>query len=157
MVRRTATEHHNSYRKKKDRADLEIAENFYQAYLKTFLEKNDPRKETPEIQMYLAEVKRDLGKSKEASELYRKVVDSRDSRYAKEAGALWTASLAEAIQKESTSHRGNEPSPMEEEFIEAADRLTLALGDTNEGREAALRSALRWYSCTCNLFPFTLT
>lgn len=146
MVRRTATEHHEKYRKKHERAALEIAESYYAVYLKSFLEKDDPRQETPEIQMYLAEVKRDLGKSKEASELYRKVVDSRDKRYAKEAGALWTASLSEAVKK---SDHGNapgggpakEPNETEKEFIAAADAMQDSLGDTAEGREAALRAA----------------
>ncbi|MCM2277539.1 MAG: tetratricopeptide repeat protein [Oligoflexia bacterium] len=155
MVRRTATEHHEKFRKaagetggsarSKALPALEIAEAFYEVYLATFLAQDDPRKETPEIQMYLAEVKRDLGKSKEASALYRKVVDSRDSRYAKEAGALWTASLAEAIRKEisqgQAQGKSQEPSELEREFISAADALRDAIGDTAEGREAALKAA----------------
>jgi tetratricopeptide (TPR) repeat protein len=153
MIRRTATEHHEMFRKKADRAALEIAESYYTAYLTLFLSKDDPRKETQEIQMYLAEVKRELGKSKEASQLYRKVVDSRDSRYAKEAGALWTASLSEAIKRSSeggASSRATEPSTLEKEYIEAADALQASLGDTAEGREAALRAAqvLAGYSDT---------
>ena len=100
MIRRTATEAHSAYRKDGEKAQLQYAEAYYGAYLTLFLAQEDPRGETPEIEMYLAEVKRDLGKSQEASELYRKVVDSRDKRYAKEAGALWTASLADAIKKQ---------------------------------------------------------
>jgi len=149
MVRRTATESHESYRKKGDRVYLETAESFYDAYLTRFLAKSDPRNETAEIRMYLAEVKRDLGKSQEASQLYRAVVDSRDTRYAKEAGALWTASLADAIHKQSANKPGSgektvkpgEPSDLEKEFVAAADRLTEALGDTNEGREAAIKAS----------------
>ncbi|MFL5813512.1 MAG: tetratricopeptide repeat protein [Bdellovibrionia bacterium] len=144
MIRRTATEHHEMFRKKADRPALEIAESYYTAYLTLFLSKDDPRKETQEIQMYLAEVKRELGKSKEASQLYRKVVDSRDSRYAKEAGALWTASLSEAIKRSSeggASSKATEPSTLEREYVEAADALQASLGDTAEGREAALRAA----------------
>jgi tetratricopeptide (TPR) repeat protein len=149
MVRRTATESHEAYRKKGERPSLETAEAFYEAYLNQFLTKSDPRNETAEIRMYLAEVKRDLGKAQEASRLYRAVVDSRDSRYAKEAGALWTASLADAIHKQSGNKQGSsekgvkpgEPSDLEKEFVAAADRLTDALGDTNEGREAAIKSS----------------
>ncbi|OFZ04155.1 MAG: hypothetical protein A2070_14665 [Bdellovibrionales bacterium GWC1_52_8] len=148
MIRRTATEHHEKYRKKHQRNELEIAEAFYAVYLKTFLSKEDPRGETPEIEMYLAEVKRDLGKSREASDLYRHVVGSKDKRYAKEAGALWTASLAEAVKKSeqgskagSSGVKPGEPSELEKQYIEAADRLQEALEDTPEAREAALRAA----------------
>jgi Tfp pilus assembly protein PilF len=144
MVRRTATEHHEKFRKSGNRAELEIAESYYEAYM-GFLAQTDGRKEVPEIQMYLAEVKRELGKSKEASALYRAVLDSKDKRYAKEAGALWTASLSEAIRKHAAASKGAaptaEPSALENEFVEAADSLQEALGDTNEGREAALRAA----------------
>lgn len=141
MVRRTATENHEHYRKTQSRPSLEIAEAFYESYLKQFLKHNDPRKETPEIQMYLAEVKRDLGKAKEASNLYREVVDSHDERYAKEAGALWTASLSDAIRKSGTNAKAQDPSSLEKEYVEAADRLQDALGDTSDGREAALKAA----------------
>ena len=141
MVRRTATEHHEQYRKRQDKSVLEIAETFYNLYLNKFLSQDDPRGEKPEVQMYLAEVKRDLGKSKEASELYRRVVDSGDKRYAKEAGALWTASLAEAIRRHQNGRGGDEPSDLEKEFIAAADSLQDALGETPEGREAALKAA----------------
>lgn len=141
MIRRTATEHHETFRKKADRPALEIAELYYGAYLEKFLAQDDPHKETREIQMYLAEVKRELGKSKEASELYRKVVDSRDPRYAKEAGALWTSSLSEAIKKSGDNTKAQEPSALEQEYVSAADQLQDALGDTAEGREAALRAA----------------
>jgi tetratricopeptide (TPR) repeat protein len=148
MVRRTATENHEKYRKNTDnRASLETAEAFYETYLNQFLKRNDPRKEIPEIQMYLAEVKRDLGKAREASDLYRQVIDSHDVRYAKEAGALWTASLSDAIRKASVGQpktmgaKSSEPSALEKEYIEAADRLQDALGDTTDGREAALKAA----------------
>ena len=157
MIRRTATEHHETYRRKGGKENLEVAEEFYAAYLTTFLARpeggGDPRGETPEIQMYLAEVKRDLGKSSEASALYKKVVVSKDSRYAKEAGALWTASLSEAIKKQQASKdktkvAGSDvdrdygsPSALEREFVEAADSLRDSLGETSEGREASLRAA----------------
>lgn len=141
MVRRTATEHHEEYRKKGVKTDLEIAEAYYKTYTNRFLSVDDSRNEIPEIEMYLAEVKRSLGKSRESADLYRKVIDSKDKRYAKEAGALWTASLAEAIKKASSGAKSSEPSDLEKEYVEAADRLQDALGDTSEGREAALKAA----------------
>lgn len=147
MVRRTATEHHEKFRKQGGRAGLETAESYYTAYLETFLAggKDDPRNEAPEIRMYLADVKRELGKPRESSELYRAVLESKDKRYAKEAGALWTASLSDAIRKQAKAApgagKGSEPSPLELEFIDAADRLAEALGQANEGRESALRAA----------------
>lgn len=140
MVRRTATENHERYRKKKESAALEIAELYYSSYLRLFLEKKDARNEAPEIKMYLAEVKRDLGKSEEATELYRSVVQSSDKRYSKEAGALWTASLADLIQKQGKNTQG-ELSPLEKEFLDAADELSHALESSNESKEASLRAA----------------
>ncbi|OFZ21508.1 MAG: hypothetical protein A2X94_08965 [Bdellovibrionales bacterium GWB1_55_8] len=144
MIRRTATEHHEKFRKKSNRSELEISEAYYQAYLQHFLAKDDPRNETPEIRMYLAEVKRELGKSGDASALYRQVLDSRDQRYAKEAGALWTSSLAEAIRdnaKNGQKKSGKEPSELEKEYVQASDRLQEALSGTVEAREAALKAA----------------
>ncbi len=142
MVRRTATEHHDEYRRKSNREALIVSEAYYSAYLGVFLSTEDSRKETPEIQMYLAEVKRDLGKLSEASDIYRKVVDSRDERYAKEAAALWTASLADAIQKQGkTESKATDPSDLEKQFVEATDTLQTSLGDTAEGRDSALKAA----------------
>ncbi|MFN7685531.1 MAG: tetratricopeptide repeat protein [Oligoflexia bacterium] len=151
MVRRTATENHEKFRKTQDRSRLEVAEKFYQAYLDPLLVASDPRKETPEIQMYLAEVKRELGKSREASQLYRTVIGSQDGRYSKEAAALWTASLADAIRadasrKESSDLKGAsrqrvEPSPLEKDFIQASDELTDLIPGSQEAREAQLRAA----------------
>ena len=142
-VRKTGTESHEVFRKKGTHSALLIAEAYYQAYLDLFLSVDDSRKETPEIQMYLADVKRELGKSQEASVLYRKVVDSGDSRYAKEAGALWTASLADAIKKSKAggTNETGDLSPLEKEFIEAADHLQKAFSEMPEGREAALKAA----------------
>ncbi|MBU6376020.1 MAG: tetratricopeptide repeat protein, partial [Bdellovibrionales bacterium] len=146
MIRRTATESHEKFRKSADRKALEVAERFYEAYLEPILELSDPRKEAPEIQMYLADVKRERGLSKEASTLYRKVVDSVDKRYSKEAAALWTASLADAIRKESQTEKGTgvtraEPSALEKEFVQAADDLGKSLKGSNEAREAKLKAA----------------
>jgi tetratricopeptide (TPR) repeat protein len=144
-VRKTATDHHEAYRKHQEKADLEIAETFYQAYIDYFLAKQDPKSELPEIEMYLAEVKRDQGKSEEASALYRKVLDSKDKRYMKEAGELWTASLADSIHKaagkDHGAPKGTEPSSLEKEFVDAADHMVGAYGDSAEGREASLRAA----------------
>ena len=149
MVRRTGTENHDLYRKKRDTKALAVSELAYTTYLEVFLANDDSRKETPEIRMYLAEVKRELGKAKEASALYRQVIESKDSRYAKEAGALWTASLADAIRKGGAGG-GSEPTALEREFVEAADHLAENLSDTTEGREAALKAAqlLAGYSST---------
>lgn len=140
MVRRTATESHERYRKKKERQALDVAELYYSSYMKLFLDKRDSRNEMPEIKMYLAEVKRDLGKSEEATEFYRSVVKSGDKRYSKEAGALWTASLADLIQKQGKNAQGD-LSPLEKEFLDAADELSDALENSNEAKEASLRAA----------------
>jgi Tfp pilus assembly protein PilF len=139
LTRKIAVDHHQTYRKTKSRPDLEIAEGFYTAYVLTFLAKNDPHHEIPEIQMYLAEVKRDLGKSREVADLYKKVLASKDSRYAKDAGLLWTASLIEAM-KAAPQSSGAEPSALEKDFIEAADLLNENLGDSKEAKEASLRA-----------------
>ncbi|OFZ79563.1 MAG: hypothetical protein A2583_14560 [Bdellovibrionales bacterium RIFOXYD1_FULL_53_11] len=142
LVRKTATGQHENFRKKKDRKALSVAESYYTAYLGTFLAKEDPRGETPEIMMYLAEVKRENKKPAEASELYRKVLESKDKRYAKQAGTLWTASLAESMKAKGTKPGGEEPSAVEKEFVDAADRMRDSLGlQSPESREAALKSA----------------
>ncbi|MBC7693647.1 MAG: tetratricopeptide repeat protein [Methylotenera sp.] len=147
MVRRTAVEQHELFRKNGTRPALDVAEAYYTLYLTQFLNANAPpaegkavSKEIPEIRMYLADVKREVGKSKEASTLYRQVVDSGDKRYAKEAGALWTASLADAVKKAKNSDT-NEPSALEKEFIAAADHLGTTFEDLPEGRESALKAA----------------
>jgi tetratricopeptide (TPR) repeat protein len=143
MVRRTATEAHEKYRRDSSRVDLTTADSFYSSYLNRFLAQSDPKKESPEIQMYLAEVKRELGQSDEASQLYRKVLDSGDTRYAKEAGALWTASLSEAIKKAppNLGEKSTEPSKLERDFIDAADEMQDSLSELPEGQEAALKAA----------------
>jgi tetratricopeptide (TPR) repeat protein len=144
QVRRTATESHEKYRKKGDRDALAVAETFYKAYLDKFVALEDPRNEKPEIQMYLADVLRERGKSAEAAATYKAVIQSDDDRYAKQAAQLWTASLSDSIQKASKQpgfRRGTEPSNLEKEFVEAADALQERLGEQTEGREAALRAA----------------
>src|SRR5690606_6943012 len=74
LVRKTAIDAHEDYRKTQNKNSLAVAESFYTVYLTQFLAKDDDKKETPEIQMYLAEVKRDLGKSQDAASLYKQVI-----------------------------------------------------------------------------------
>ena len=146
LVRKTATDHHQAYRKKHLRPDLEIAESYYSLFLNHFLKKDDPHHEIPEITMYLAEVKRDLGKSSEEATLYKQVVESKDKRFAKEAGLLWTASLVEALKKAPPNKGPNgglsdDPSEMEKQFVVASEQLQESMGDTNDSRDSALRVA----------------
>lgn len=146
MIRRTGTESHEKYRKSSDRKALEVAEKFYSAYIDRLLSLSDPRKERPEIQMYLADVKRELGKAKEASELYKLVIATEDKRYAKEAAALWTASLADAIKRDNSAQKSavklrTEPSALERDFVKSADDLVESIEGTIEAREAEMRSA----------------
>ncbi|MBI4924872.1 MAG: tetratricopeptide repeat protein, partial [Bdellovibrio sp.] len=144
MLRRTATENHEIYRKRSEKQALNIAELFYTHYINIFLVKEDPRKEISEIKMYLAEIKRELGKSKEASDLYQSVIDLGDARYMKEAAVLKISSLHETIKKQLQSNvprTSTEPSSLEKEFIATADALKDNLEGLPEGREVALRSA----------------
>src|SRR5204863_229165 len=126
--------------------DLEISEAFYTAYTEHYLKKDDSHHELPEIQMYLAEVKRYLNKFKEATDLYRAVLQSNDKRYAKEAGSLWRDSLLEVMKKEPPRAGAPAPSAVEKEFIEASDLLQKNLAESPEGlkqvKEMALRSTL---------------
>ncbi|MEO5969400.1 MAG: tetratricopeptide repeat protein, partial [Bdellovibrionia bacterium] len=146
LIRKTGTEHHQLYRKKNSSKDLEIAEAYYIAYSEHYLKKEDAHQELPEIQMYLAEVKRDLKKFREATELYRVILKSGDKRYAKEAGALWRDSLIEVMKKEPARAGAVAPSGIEKEFIEASDLLQKNLSETADGqkqvKEMALRSTL---------------
>lgn len=158
MVRRTATEKHQESRSKDGvkegfRPGLAVAEKYYGLYLERFLAVEDPRKETPEIQMYLAEVKSALGKTDEASTLYKKIVDGGDSRYAKEAAALWVSNLLTAVKSSkntATASAATEPSKAEAIFVEASDELATLLPGSSESNEAALRAAqiLSGYSKT---------
>jgi tetratricopeptide (TPR) repeat protein len=144
LIRKTGTEHHQIYRKKQTQTDLIVAENYYTTYMNHFLKQADPHQERAEIQMYLAEVKRDLKKFKEATDLYRTILKANDKRYSKGAGALWRDSLVEVMKKEPL-HASAGPSDIEKEFIEASDLLQQTLGDSPEGvrqeREISLRSA----------------
>ena len=140
-IRKTATDHHQAYRVKNSHVDLTIAESFYQVYLDFFLKKDDSHHQIPEILMYLAEIKKDLGKSTEVVLLYRQVVASKDPKYSKQAAGLWMQSLVEAIKKNPSRPGALEPSPLEKEFIEAADLLVKTMGETPEALDLQLRTA----------------
>ncbi len=154
MIRKVATDRHERFRRDGDSTSLIVAERFYGVYLDKFLKNRVADPETTEIRMYLAEVKRDLGKAKEASALYRQIVESRDPRYAKDAGKFWLASLSEAIKKAAkeapAQKSADSPSALENEFVAAADALSASLSESVEGRDAALRAAqvLAGYSTT---------
>jgi len=139
MIRRTATESHDQYRKKKDKKKLQIAFQFYEAYLNVFLQDSSLEKERSEIQMYLAEVYKGRGEAKQAARLYKNVIETKDKRYAKEAAAFWVGSLAEALKN--TKDNSKEISPPESEFIKAADELESLLPESKESIEASLRAA----------------
>lgn len=143
MIRKVATDHHQMYRKTNSRVDLEVAESFYSAYLEYFLKKDDTHREIPEIRMYLAEVKRDLGKAREVAELYRQVVQSKDKRFAKQAGTLWMSSLVEAMKKSPNGpgQNASQPSDLEKEFIQASDLFQESLGDSKDGSLSEVKEA----------------
>jgi tetratricopeptide (TPR) repeat protein len=143
LIRKTGTDHHQLYRKKKSNKDLEITEAYYTAYAEHYLKKDDAHNELPEIQMYLAEVKRDLKKFREATDLYRGILKSNDKRYAKEAGSLWRDSLIEVMKKDPPRTGAAAPSEVEKEFIEASDLLQKNLGETADGLKQAKEMALR--------------
>lgn len=139
--RKIAVDHHQAYRKKNNKHDLEVAKQFYQAYRDHFIGKEDPHQELPEIEMYLAEVCHDLGQDYEAVELYRKVIASKDSRYAIKAAALWTGGLADLMKAAPPRSGAVDPSPLEREFVVAADQLRATQGQTDAGRGTSLRIA----------------
>jgi tetratricopeptide (TPR) repeat protein len=145
IIRRTATQAHAAYRKNPSREQLLIAERFYALYLQELLSRDDPRGEKGEIQMYLAEVKRDLGKKKEASALYREIVEKGDDRFKKDAAANWVGALSETLKAQSsagsvTSGKAR-PTETEVEFVKASDQLQERIEGSIEAREAAIRSA----------------
>ncbi len=138
QVRKAGIDAHDNFRKTQDKNSLAVAENFYTVYLNQFLAKNDEKKETPEIQMYLAEVKRDLGKPQDAAFLYKQVIRSKDERYAKQAAAFWMASLGETIEKTKKSGKPEEIAGYEKDFIEASDYVSENFGTKTEGLQAQL-------------------
>jgi tetratricopeptide (TPR) repeat protein len=141
LVRKTATDRHQAYRKKKSASDLVDAQSLYSAYLDLFLSKDDPHHETSEIQMYLAEVLREQGKSREEAELYSSVIASKDKRYFKEASNLWSSSLANALKKAPSRPGATAPSELEKQFIESADLLAESEADLGVVRETQLHAA----------------
>ncbi len=141
QIRKTAVDEHDDFRKSQDKSSLAVAENYYTFYLNQFLAKDDDRKETPEVQMYLAEVKREMGKSQDAAVLYRQVIRSKDDRYAKQAAAFWMASLGESIKKLKATGNTEELAKYQKDYIEASDYVADAFGDKPEGLQAKLNLA----------------
>jgi tetratricopeptide (TPR) repeat protein len=138
LVRKTAVDAHEEFRKTQNKNSLAVAENFYTLYLNQFLAKDDPKKEIPEIEMYLAEVKRDEGKPAEAASLYKQVIRSKDERYAKQAAAFWMTSLGETIAKSKKDATPDEGAANEKDFIEASDYVADNFGSKSEGLQARL-------------------
>ncbi len=138
LVRKTAVDSHEDYRKTQNKNSLVVAENFYTLYLNQFLAKEDSKKETPEVQMYLAEVKRDEGKSQDAATLYKQVIRSKDERYAKQAAAFWMTSLGETIAKTKKDAKPEDMAANEKDFVEASDYVAESFGDKTEGLQARL-------------------
>lgn len=138
LVRKTAIDAHEDYRKTQNKGSLAVAENFYTVYLNQFLSKGDEKKEIPEIQMYLAEVKRDQGKFQDAALLYKQVIRSKDERYAKQAAAFWMTSLGETIAKTKKEANPEESAANEKDFIEASDYVADNFGTKTEGLQARL-------------------
>ncbi|MBC7387257.1 MAG: tetratricopeptide repeat protein [Cryobacterium sp.] len=138
LVRKTAIDCHENFRKTQDKGSLAVAENFYTVYLNQFLAKEDEKKETPEVQMYLAEVKRDMDKPSDAAFLYKQVIRSKDDRYAKQAAAFWMASLGETIERAKKSGKTEEIETYEKDFIEASDYVAENFESRPEGLQARL-------------------
>lgn len=141
LVRKTAVDQHDAYRKTQNKNALAVAENFYTIYLNQFLSKSDERKEVPEVQMYLAEVKREMGKSQDAALLYKKIIRSKDDRYAKQAAAFWMTSLGDSITKLKAAGNSPELEQYQKDYIEASDYVADAFGTSPEGLQARLNIA----------------
>ena len=141
MTRKTGVEAHDKFRKTQDRNALVTAENYYSVYLNPLLQASDPRSERPEIEMYLAEVKKDLGKQSEAATLYKDVIRSKDPRYAKQASALWMGSLNESLKQAKAAGRTDEMKSLEGDYLEASDTTLESFGYSPEGLAARLNSA----------------
>ncbi len=142
LTRKTGVDQHDRYRKTQDQTALVNAENFYSLYLNKFLSVSDPANEKGEIQMYLAEVKKDLGKTDEAAYLYRTVIDSKDARYSKQASALWMDSLSQSVK--TAKNKGakiEDLRKLESDYLDASKDVVEQYGDTREGLQARLNSA----------------
>lgn len=153
IVRQTGIKSHDRYRnltekeienKSDAQKFLKSADQFYSLYLVKFLPQ-DPstQAERNEIRMYLAEVKRDLGQSGAAADLYKAIIQEQDTKYAKEAAKLWVGSLAEELKKKAAAGEkpGSSPSQLERDFIEASNLLEQSIPDSTESRESRLRAA----------------
>ena len=139
FVRKTATENHEIYRKKNKKEYLVVSHDFYSTYLNFFLKRSDPRGELNEIKMYLADAKRDLGKSGESADLYKQIIQSKDSKYSKQAADLWVGSLTEVLKNEKKST--GDLTAVGKDFIAAVDFLNDNSPDTETAKEASLRVA----------------
>lgn len=139
FVRKTATENHEIYRKKNKKEYLQVAHGFYTHYIDFFLKRSDPRGELNEIKMYLADAKRDLGQSAGSAELYKQIIQSKDSKFSKQAADLWVGSLTEVLKTQ--KHTGAELTAVEKDFIAAVDFLNDNSPDTETAKEASLRVA----------------
>ena len=147
-VRSTAVGNHERYRraggKKEGLRHLEAADRFYSIYLAKFAPFDKAgRSELNEIRMYLAEVKTEKGEPGAAAELYKRVIQDRDEKFAKEAARQWVGSLAKELKRraEAGGKPGSAPSDFERDFIEASDLLEKSIPSSVESREARLRSA----------------
>ena len=148
LVRSTAVANQERYRKKEDKAEarryLEAADLFYSLYLEKFIpSEKGARAELNEVRMFDAEVKRELGQPGAAAELYKKVIQDRDAKYAQEAAQLWVGSLASELKKRAAQGQkaGESPSETETDFVEASDLLEKSIPQSVESREARLRAA----------------
>jgi tetratricopeptide (TPR) repeat protein len=147
-IRQTGVNNHDRYRRLDDKAAarqyLVVADQFYSIYLVKFLPNEASTKsERNEIRMYLAEVKRDLNQPGQAAELYKKIIQDKDEKYAKEAAQLWVGSLASELKRRAASgeKQGDALSDVEKDFVEASDLLQRSIPDSTESRESRLRSA----------------
>ncbi len=148
QVRTTAVNNHERYRRISDQDGskkyLKVADQFYALYLDKFLPVNEgTRAERNEVRMYLAEVKRELGETGQAAELYKKIIQEKDPKFTKEAAQLWVGSLASELKKRAKEGEkpGDAPSELETDFVNASDLMQQAIPDSTESREARLRSA----------------
>ena len=148
QVRTTAVNNHERYRRKDGKKDslkyLDAADWFYAIYLNKFVPfDKTARTELNEIRMYLAEIKVEKGEPGVAADLYKKVIQDRDEKYAKEAAQHWVGSLANELKRRSSAGEkpGKEPSEVERDFVDASDLLERSIPSSLESREARLRSA----------------
>ena len=154
QVRATAVGNHDRYNrkdpesKKDGRKYLDAADLFYTIYLNKFIPSDKASKsELNEMRMYLADVKREKGEPGAAAELYKKIIQDKDEKYAKQAAQLWVGSLdSELTRRRKAGQKpektpGAAPSELERDFIEASDLLERSIPDSFESREARYKAA----------------